>query len=376
MGKHLLLAGGGHAHLLALKNAAEFSRRGVRVTLVGPSPYHYYSGMGPGLLSGLYRPGQARFHVRRMIEQGGGTFVQDQVAAVDPARRVAALATGRELPYDAASFNVGSRVPLEAIPGAEGAAVPVKPIENLVAARRGLVERLRGSVPRLAVVGGGPAGVELAGNLRRLVERTGGRAEIRLYAGEARLLPALPEAAGRRARASLERRGVEVLTGASVVALGKGQVRTERDGAALFDAAFLAIGVQPSGGAFAGSGLATDASGALVVGERLESVSHAGVFGGGDCVALAGRRLARVGVYAVREAPVLYRNLLAATAGGASSVFRPQRRYLLILNLGDGTGLAVWGRWVARGRWALAWKNRLDLGFMARFQVCGEAEEA
>lgn len=49
MSKHLVLVGGGHAHMTVMLNLADYISRGHRVTLVSPSPYHYYSGMGPGL---------------------------------------------------------------------------------------------------------------------------------------------------------------------------------------------------------------------------------------------------------------------------------------------------------------------------------------
>ena len=49
MGKKLVFVGGGHAHLTSLKNLSAFRKRGHDVFLVGPSPYHYYSGMGPGM---------------------------------------------------------------------------------------------------------------------------------------------------------------------------------------------------------------------------------------------------------------------------------------------------------------------------------------
>ena len=65
--------------MTVLLNLARYVERGHRVTLIGPSPYHYYSGMGPGLLSGIYRPQDARFHVKKMAEDRGGTFIEDKV---------------------------------------------------------------------------------------------------------------------------------------------------------------------------------------------------------------------------------------------------------------------------------------------------------
>jgi hypothetical protein len=55
MGKHLVIVGAGHAHLTVLKNLKKFKEAGHRVTVVSSSPMHYYSGMGPGMLSGIYR---------------------------------------------------------------------------------------------------------------------------------------------------------------------------------------------------------------------------------------------------------------------------------------------------------------------------------
>ena len=50
MAKKLLLAGGGHAHMMTLANLHQFVEKGYEVTVVQPSPHHYYSGMGPGML--------------------------------------------------------------------------------------------------------------------------------------------------------------------------------------------------------------------------------------------------------------------------------------------------------------------------------------
>jgi NADH dehydrogenase FAD-containing subunit len=112
MGKHLVLVGGGHAHLTVLSNLAGYVQSGHRVTLIGPSPYHYYSGMGPGLLSGIYRAQDARFHVKKMAEDRGGTFVQDKVIKIDPGQRTLNLQSGKQVSYDVVSFNTRSDVPL------------------------------------------------------------------------------------------------------------------------------------------------------------------------------------------------------------------------------------------------------------------------
>ena len=66
--KHLVLAGAGHAHLETMRNIRSFVEDGVRVTVIGPAPNHYYSGMGPGMLGGFYQPAEIRFAVKKQVE--------------------------------------------------------------------------------------------------------------------------------------------------------------------------------------------------------------------------------------------------------------------------------------------------------------------
>lgn len=353
----------------------EFAARGHRVTLVSPSPFHYYSGMGPGLLGGTYRPAQTRFHVRKLVEERGGRFVEDRLVRIDAARRVVILASGAALAYDVLSCNVGSRVPVEKVAAAGPGIIPVKPIDHLERARQSILAALKTRSLKLLVVGGGPAGVELAGNLRRLVHSTGsegGRTTITLVAGR-RLLGGMPERVRRLALASLGQRQVTVLEGVRTEQVRDGRADLDSGDFLAYDFAFLALGIEPPS-LFRDSGLPTGADGGLLVDEHLQGVGHPGIFGGGDCVSFQPGPLDKVGVYAVRQNPVLLHNLLAALEGRQLEVFKPQADYLLIFNLGDGRGIFRRRGWVWDGRPAFWLKDRIDRRFMRKFQLAGEAD--
>ena len=62
----------------------EFVERGHGVTLISPSPYHYYSGRGFGMLARIYWPDNIRFHVSKVVQDRGGHFVKGPRNAVDP----------------------------------------------------------------------------------------------------------------------------------------------------------------------------------------------------------------------------------------------------------------------------------------------------
>jgi NADH dehydrogenase FAD-containing subunit len=373
MGKDLVFVGGGHAHLTALVHLGDYIGKGHRVTLISPVVRHYYSGMGPGMLSGTYAPHEIRFNVKKLAEDRGGTFVLGRVVRVDPAQRVLTLEDGSECPYDVVSFNTGSLVPLDLVKGSMEHVYPVKPIVNLLKARRAILEAIQGGTPRLVVLGGGAAGLELAANIWRLVHQNNGHAEITIITGR-RLLPDLPEKARRLANDSLAGRHVEVIEGARVDRVEDRRVILEDHRTFSFDLVFPAIGVR-SYPLFRDSGILTAEDGSFIVNHYLQSVAHPQIFGGGDCIFLQGHKLDRVGVYAVRQNPILYKNLMAALEGRDMEKFVPQKVYMLIFNMGDGTGIFVRKNWVWNGGLAFKLKDYIDRKFMRKFQVSGESED-
>ncbi|MGA2405000.1 MAG: FAD-dependent oxidoreductase [Syntrophobacteraceae bacterium] len=371
MKKHLVLVGGGHAHMTTLLHLADYIKRGHRVTLISPSPYHYYSGMGPGMLSGLYEDRQVRFHIQKMAMDRGGVFIEDRVARIDPGNRMLFLAAGGSIAYDVASFNVGSEVPLDGIAAPQERIIPVKPISNLRYARHSILEEMHEKRLRLLVVGGGAAGVEISGNLWRLVHGNGGSAEITLVAGE-QLLKSFPSKVRRLALASLSSRNISVLEGMKVQTAGNLSATCSDSSSFPYDYAFIAVGVKPPA-LFRDSGLPLGQDGAgLLVNRRLQSVAYPELFGGGDCISLEGHRLARVGVYAVRQNPVLHCNLMAALEGAEMKVFSPDGSYMLIMNMGNDRGILWKNGWVFHGRLAFVLKDFIDRRFMNKFRVSGE----
>jgi NADH dehydrogenase FAD-containing subunit len=370
MGKHLVMIGGGHAHMETLLHLEDFLHHGLRVTVVSGSDYQYYSGMGPGLLGGFYRPQEARFHLRKMVEDRGGVFLQEKVIGLDPGSRRLTLSSGRELAYDLASFNIGSEVAAGALNIRCQRVLPVKPISNLFLARRWLLPAAAANEQlRLLVAGGGPSGVEIAGNLRRLLPA----ARITLIASRP-VLRGFPSTMADRARRSLAKRAINLREGARVLSLIEREALLDDGGSYSYDLAFLAVGLKPPS-LFRAAGTATGRNGGLLVNSFLQSASHPELFGGGDCIDFQPRELAKIGVYAVREGPLLRHNLLAALNGGKLRTFQPQKSYLLILNMGDGTGLLGKGKLVWHSRLAFLLKSRIDRSFMKRYQLSGEAVE-
>lgn len=370
MGKHLVVVGAGHAHLTVLKNLEEFRASGHRVTVVSASSWHYYSGMGPGMLSGIYRPAEIRFNVRKMSEDRGAAFVEDNVVKIRPGEKKIDLQSGDELSFDVLSLNTGSYVPaVEAMPTDESI-FTVKPIEKLLLARRRILEDLKDKDLAITVVGGGPTGVEVAGNLERLARNESSRCRITLVAGT-RLLSEFKSSVRAHALKSLTSRHIQVIEGARVSAIKDRRAEISNGDVLETDYVFMAVGVKPSP-LFADSELPTGPDGGLLVNKFLQSVDYPEMFGGGDCICFEPQSLAKVGVYAVRQNPILLHNLLGMLNGGELREFVPQGNFLLALNMGDGTAVVRWHSLVWGGPLGFILKNYIDRKFMKAFQVSGE----
>jgi NADH dehydrogenase FAD-containing subunit len=323
--------------------------------------------MGPGLLSGQYQAAESSVDVRAIVEANGGLFIEEHAAAIDATERTVTTAAGRKVAYDVLCLNIGSGVSSPAADIDSDWQFRVKPVSQFLALRNRLLSPAPERSARLLIVGGGPAGCEAAANAHALCACRGLKIEIKIVTASDQLLAGLPARAGQAMARWCQLNGVSVATGRRLSHFHDRSAVFEDGSREQADLVVLATGIRPPD-LLERSDLATDAQGAIVVDEHLQSISHPGVFGGGDCICFQPRPLDRVGVYAVRQGPVLYANLREAVSGKRLTPFSPQRQYLLILNLGNGNGLLVRGTFVASGRMMYHLKQWLDRRFIRRFQ--------
>src|SRR4051794_1141939 len=190
----IVLLGAGHAHVEVLRRFAMQPEAGVRLTLIGREPETPYSGMLPGLLRGEYTHVEAHIDLAPLAAAAGARLILGEATAIDLEARAIAVTGRPAIGFDLLSIDIGG---LPAMPAQAG--IGVKPIGRFLDRLAPLRAELAPHA-RIAVVGGGAAGAELA---LALAVHFAGAFRLALVCSAADPVPTAPASARRAVRAAL-----------------------------------------------------------------------------------------------------------------------------------------------------------------------------
>jgi selenide,water dikinase len=357
----LVLLGAGHAHVEVLRRFARRPDPRLRLTLIAREPGTPYSGRLPALIRGECGPEAVHIDLGPLAAVAGARLVIAEATGIDLATRQVAVRDRPAIRFDLLSIDIGG---MPAMPPGDG--IGVKPIGGLLAALTRL-ERALEDGARVALVGGGAAGTELA---LALAARFAGRVRVTLVCDTAEPLFEAPPRARAVARAALADARVELVCGVRAGGQADGRL-------ALSDGSFLAVDavlwasnvVGPP--LLAECGLICDEAGCVVVDASLRSRGHDFVFAAGDCAAMATAPRPKAGVWAVRAGPRLATNLRRVAHGLRPLPWRPQAAALAIVGLGRGRALAWRNGLAVSGRLVAWYKDWIDGRFLRRYALAG-----
>lgn len=403
MSAHTLVCiGGGHANLQLIAASRPLSRSSRRI-LISAGSVAVYSGMLPAAVAGLIDASEANVDLPRLCAKHGWEFLNARVTSIRSSSQTLTAVPRQsssapfDLGYTALSIDIGSTsTPLATLPPVQASSpdavvpatiVATRPIGMLLPRlRRFELSRatLRGgesaSLLHVCVVGAGKAGVELALALESRFRRTIPTAtgiSVTLVGGERDFEKPLG-AAARVATAVLHERGIKLILGKKAMGVRGNAVLLEGSVSVEADLVMVATGAASHGWIKSDTDLGTDAAGFIVVESTLQAAGIPNVFAAGDCASMVGYNLPKAGVYAVRQGPILEKNLravLALSPGQAAKAvlqpYEPQALALALLSLGDESRRAIGskGRLVVVGHWVYNLKMYIDRRWQSQFQT-------
>ena len=386
----VVIVGGGFGGLYAAK---ALRRAPVEITLVDRANHHLFQPLLYQVAAGILTEGEIAPPLRGVLRrQRNARVLLAEVTGFDLEARTVIAGDELELPYDSLIVAAGATVDHRRPEDGSNLAPGLKSLDDAREVRSRILHAFemaeladapeeRAAWLRFAVVGGGPTGVELAGQVADLARRSlrpdyrridTAEASIALLEVGSELLADFPEPLRRRAARDLERLGVDVHVGTAAAAL-------DADGLDLADGGRLeartvlwAAGVAPSPLARAladAAGVRVDAAGRIVVCRDLTLRTHANVFAVGDMAAVDGvPGVAPAAMQQGRHAARVIRARLASRRSPGAFRYLEKGRLAVVGHnraVGTAAGLRFSGRlallvWaVVHVRYLLGWGNRL-----------------
>lgn len=352
MPKSILLIGGGHAMMPTVRHIREKVSPSVQITLVSDNPFLYYSGMVPEYIGGVYREDEVRLDLISLCDRYGIDWVHGRASGLDVRRNEVTLGDGRTVAGDVIAFDVGSMTP-----GTYEDTIVAKPLHRITQFATNVDEMIESVREHsIAIVGGGAAGVEIALNLAYRIRRQGDDRRIRISLHEAndRVLHMYPKSMSKDALRLLVDAGVRVEMGNRPMPVGANRLKSAV-GEQEFDTILWATGTKGPH-FFKEAGLLTDTRGFVHTDKELRVLGRADIFASGDSALVKGyENLARVGVHAVKQGPMLLHNIAATVnENGSLESFMPYLVSPIIISTGTQS---AW--WLAGSFW---FRNSLSLG--------------
>jgi NADH dehydrogenase len=358
--RKVVIVGGGFGGLTA---ARELRGVDVDVTLVDPRSHHLFQPLLYQMACGGLSTGECASPIRAAVKRSSNTTVlMAKATGLDAERRQVVLDRGETLDYDSLIVACGAETSYFGKDEWREVSCSLKTLNDAVQLRNRLysayeeAERAEDPAERekwltFVVIGGGPTGVELAGELAIIAHDTmkgyfarihPAKARVILLDAGARVTAAFSEKLSAKVASYLAALGVSVRQGARVTAIDAQGVTFQIDGAEeRIDARTVvwAAGVQAVGFAKTlaeATGAQTDRAGRVQIGADLTVPGHPEISAIGDATQVAGpgdRPLPGLATVSIQQA----RHVAKAIRGGAAGASTPFK-YL------DKGALAVVGR--------------------------------
>jgi len=244
--KHVVIIGGGFAGLNA---AMKLSKSEVKVTLIDKRNFHLFQPLLYQVASGALSPADISFPLRAIFKNKENVnIIQGVVEDVDFNQK-SVMIEDKEISYDYLIIATGSKSHYYGNNNWEQYTTGLKTIEDATTIRNKILTAFekaeletdidkKQELLTFAIIGGGPAGIEMAGAIGELAKHTlhcdfrnidPAQSQIILIEGGNRILPMYPESLSFKAEENLKELGVKILTNHLVTNISENVINLKTD---------------------------------------------------------------------------------------------------------------------------------------------------
>lgn len=361
--KKLILAGGGHGHINILKQFKDIDLNNLDITLITDFSRQYYSGMLPGFIEGIYTEEEISFDVEELCKYSNVEYIHDKILSIDANTKTVKTENGL-YNFDYISMNLGASS-REIFEIDDSCMAYVKPIANVVDLVRKLdskfkeIKETQNQKLKIAIVGCGASGVEIALALSARYSEL----EIDIIGRRTEILDKFNPKSRLKIKNLLDSRGVKIHFNEEVISISKECVQTDKS-KYFCDYYVISNGYTGLNIDFVGYDVTEENY--LLVDDDLRANEFSIAMG--DMICLKNyRSTPKAGVFAIRQAPILYDNLLSMlSCSGEMKSYSPQKNYLQVINTGNKKAVLNYSNYSFSGKLAWILKDYIDRAYMKK----------
>lgn len=362
----LVLVGGGHSHVVALKLWYQKPLENVEIILISDVEKTPYSGMLPAHLADYYTFDETHINLAKLAQKYGFKLIIDTVVNIDTIHQQVIVKSGEKINYNLLSIDIGCTPEKSQISGAKNYAIPAKPVPQLLQKWQEVINYCQKNSTQhliLNIVGGGAGGVELALNMHHRLKQITNSFTINLLTKGDKLVKIHNDYASYKLTETLRERGINIYFNSQVNSIYKDHLTTISGLILPCHYTFL---VTNGVGALwlKETDIATNEKGFILIKNTLQSISHDNIFASGDIATMVNYAYPKAGVFAVRQGKPLAENWRNWWQNKPLQPYQPQCLYLSLIGLGGRRALMIWGYLAFDSPLLWYWKEFLDRRFI------------
>ena len=327
------------------------------ITLVNQSSTTVYSGMFPGVVAGKYKFDEILIDLRNLCLKAGVSFVMAEIDGIDLKKKKLCLVGRPAIEYSLLSLNVGTKTNLiskSLRKGYSDLSIPIKPFsESLEFIINQDIYKDDPYANPFVIIGAGFAGIEMAFSLRKRWPKR----SICLKVKKGRKLKD-------KLLKTIKDSNIEIL---------------EKEPSNLYPT--LICAGNKSFEWIKNSALPLDHDGRVLTNKNLQVLNYPELFAVGDCGVIKGNTRPSSGVWAVRSARPLAKNLEIISKGRGLKLYdwTPQKKAIQILYVnsikkGSKAFLAWGGILIGPSGFISRFKELIDENFISRFSMSNDKD--
>lgn len=351
--KRIILAGGGHGHINILKMLAKNPIRDYKIILITNFSKQYYSGMLPAYIEGIYEEEEIYFDVEGLCKNADVEYIESKILKIDSHNKIIETAMGN-INYDYLSMNLGLESRKNFLISDQKASY-VKPIASLVEFKSKIDKDNINK--NLVIAGAGVSGIELAFAFKERYPKL----NINILAKSNSFLRSFNKGFKEKVKKLLEKKSINLIFDAELLKV-ENDILMFNNGRLPYDYLILANGYK--GVSINFIGFDTTEENYLFVDDNLSPQKD--TLAMGDMISFRSYgTLVKAGVFAIRQAPVLYNNLMYLIEKGKElKTYKPQDKYLQIINVGSKKAIMSFGKFYIYGKVPWLIKDHIDREYM------------